>query len=112
MNSQWYTVIVRIKSIKEDVMTEILEAIMLICFGFSWPVSVYKNIKAGTAKSMSMGFILLIMTGYIAGISAKLWAHKFTYVLIVYILNFIIVSINLAVYFLNKSRDKRREGTE
>ena len=25
---------------------EILETIMLICFGLSWPINVYKNIRA------------------------------------------------------------------
>ena len=62
-------------------MAEILETIMLICFGVSWPMSVYKNIKAKTAKAMSLGFILLITMGYVAGIAAKMHAHKYNYVL-------------------------------
>ena len=53
-------------------MTNILEAFMLICFGLSWPMSLYKNIKAKTAKSMSLQFTLLIIIGYIAGITAKI----------------------------------------
>ena len=39
-------------------MTEVLESVMLICFGLSWPISVIKNIKAHTAKNMSLKFIL------------------------------------------------------
>lgn len=88
-------------------MAEILETIMLICFGFSWPMSVYKNIKAKTAKSMSLGFILMIMTGYVAGITAKLCMHRYNYVLAVYLLNLAMVSINLVVYFINKGYDKK-----
>ena len=88
-------------------MAEILETIMLICFGFSWPMSVYKNIKARTAKSMSLGFILMIMTGYIAGITAKIYMQRFNYVLIVYLINLVMVSINLVVYFINKGYDKK-----
>ncbi len=34
-------------------MSPILESIMLICFGFSWPINVIKGYKARTAKSMS-----------------------------------------------------------
>ena len=86
-------------------MAEILEATMLICFGFSWPMSVYKNIKARTAKSMSLQFILLIIIGYIAGIAAKLYTQKYNYVLVVYLINLIMVSANLAVYFINKRYD-------
>ncbi len=91
-------------------MAQILEASMLVCFGLSWPINLIKNIKAQTAKSMSLKFILLIITGYIAGIAAKFINHQITYVLIIYILNLAIVSVNLAVYFINKHKDKKAEA--
>lgn len=86
-------------------MTEIFESIMLICFGLSWPMSVVKNIRAHTARSMSLPFILLIMTGYIAGITAKICNHNYSYVLVIYIINLLFVSINLVVYFINRNYD-------
>ena len=89
-------------------MTNILEAFMLICFGLSWPMSLYKNIKAKTAKSMSLQFTLLIIIGYIAGITAKIINNSFNYVLLIYILNLIIVSANIFVYFINLNYDKRK----
>jgi len=92
-------------------MAQILESIMLICFGCSWPVSVVRNIRAGTAKSMSLGFILLIIAGYIAGIAAKVYTGNYTYVLTVYIFNLLAVSANLIVYFINRARDRRTENT-
>ena len=52
-------------------MAEALEAIMLICFGLSWPMNAYKNFKARTAAGTSWQFILLITLGYFAGIAAK-----------------------------------------
>lgn len=88
-------------------MAEILETVMLICFGVSWPISVYKNIKAKSAKAMSLGFTTMITIGYIAGISAKLYMHQYNYVLIVYVINLIMVSINLVVYFINRGYDKK-----
>ena len=91
-------------------MTEILEATMLICFGASWPISVIKNIKAKTAKSMSLQFILLIILGYVAGITAKIISGKISYVLLVYAFNLIIVSVNLVVYFINRKLDSAREA--
>jgi len=90
-------------------MASILETVMLICFGFSWPINVMKAYRAGTAKGTSLPFILLIITGYIAGIAAKLVAGKTNYVLVVYILNLVMVSLNLAVYFRNVALDKKRE---
>ena len=89
-------------------MTSILETVMLICFGLSWPVSVVKNIRAGTAKGMSLPFILLISAGYIAGIAAKFVSGNVNYVLIVYIVNLLAVSVNIPVYYRNLHRDRKR----
>ena len=88
-------------------MGEILESIMLICFGVSWPMNVCKNIKARSAKGMSLPFILMITVGYVAGISAKIINGNFGYVLVIYIINLVFVSINIAVYFINKGYDKK-----
>lgn len=89
-------------------MESIFETVMLVCFGFSWPLNVIKAYKAKTAKGTSLPFILLIITGYIAGISAKLISGQINYVLIAYILNLTIVFLNVIVYFRNVSLDKKR----
>ncbi len=90
-------------------LAPILETIMLVCFGFSWPLNLIKAYKARTAKSTSLPFILLIITGYVAGISAKLVNGNINYVLIAYILNLAIVSLNLAVYFRNLALDRKNQ---
>lgn len=89
-------------------MPEFLEAIMLICFGLSWPLNVYRNIKSHTAKGMSIPFILLIIAGYVAGITAKIICQQFTYVLAVYFINLAFVSLNLLVYFHNRKLDHQK----
>ena len=91
-------------------MAEILETTMLICFGFSWPMNVYKNYRARTAKSMSLGFILLIICGYLAGIGAKIVSGRINYVLAVYVINLIMVSANLVIYVRNRKYDKSAEA--
>ncbi len=88
-------------------MAELLESTMLICFGLSWPMNLAKNIKAKSARNMSLQFILLIIIGYIAGISAKIYNHRFNYVLVVYLLNLIVVSANVVVYFINCRYDRQ-----
>lgn len=94
-------------------MESIFETVMLVCFGFSWPLNVIKAYKAKTAKGTSLPFILLIIAGYMAGISAKLITGQINYVLIAYILNLSIVSLNVVVYFRNVSLDKKRlQGLE
>ena len=90
-------------------VANLLESGMLICFGFSWPINVVKAYKARTAKSTSLAFIFLIITGYIAGICAKMVNHQYNYVLAVYLLNLVIVFTNVIVYFRNKALDNKRE---
>lgn len=91
-------------------MAQILETIMLICFGCSWPMSAYKNAKAKSAKNMSLPFTILIMLGYVAGIAAKIISGTINYVLAVYILNLVMVSANFVIYFINRNYDKKAEA--
>ena len=98
-------------------MPEILEITMLICFGFSWPLNVIKSFKARTAKGKSLPFLLLIISGYIAGIASKFvnpafdFADKW-YVLFFYFLNLIMVSLDVVMYARNRRLDKLAEKTE
>ena len=89
-------------------MTNFLEAMMLLCFGFSWPISLVNNYRTRTARGMSLPFILLIMFGYVCGLTGKLIAHNISYVLVVYIFNLCMVSLNLVVYFRNRRLDRKR----
>lgn len=89
---------------------KILETIMLICFGISWPINLVKNIKVRSAKGMSLPFILMIIVGYIAGIGAKIVLGQINYVLIAYIINILMVSGNLVVYFINRAADNARKN--
>lgn len=96
-------------------MSELLEIIMIVSFGASWPLNVIKSYKAGTAKGKSLAFLLLILFGYIAGIASKFmnpvymaaFAEKW-YVLVFYFLNFIMVGIDTVLYFRNRRLDKQK----
>lgn len=87
-------------------IAEILEVIMVVSFGVSWPLSIIKSLKAKTAKGKSLLFMLLILFGYVAGISAKFISGNITYVVWFYILNFFIVGTDIIVYFRNRRLDK------
>ena len=70
-------------------LTEILEAAMLICFGLSWPTNALRSYHARTAAGTSWQFLALITVGYFAGIAAKFCSGTLSWVLIVYFLNLI-----------------------
>ncbi len=94
-------------------MPEILEIAMILCFGASWPFNVVKSYRARTAKGKSLLFLILIETGYVAGIAAKLanpvymasFGEKW-YVLFFYVLNFIMVGADLVLYVRNRRLDR------
>ena len=87
-------------------MAAVLEALMLVCFGLSWPINAYKGWKAGTAAGTSWQFILLITLGYLAGIAAKFVSGQINWVLAVYFLNLVFLAANWAVYFRNRGLDR------
>ena len=95
-------------------MAEILEIIMIVSFGASWPLNLMKSYKARTTKGKSLPFLLLIFFGYIAGIASKLvnetymaaFAQKW-YVIFFYVLNFIMVGADLCMYVRNYRLDKK-----
>lgn len=90
-------------------MSQILETMMIICFGLSWPISVYKSYKARTTHGKSLVFLLAIWIGYICGIGGKLLAGNINYVLIIYFFNLLVVSCDLALYCRNHALDSQRE---
>lgn len=100
-------------------MAEILEIVMIVSFGISWPMNVVKSYKARTTKGKSLAFLLLILFGYVAGIASKFVNETYMasfsskwYVLVFYILNFIMVSVDLCMYIRNYNLDKKRAEGE
>ena len=82
----------------------VFEAIMLICFGASWPVSIWRTYTVKNPVGKSIGFLLLIIIGYIAGIINKL-VGTLDWVLGLYILNLVMVSADLIlVIYYRKMR--------
>ena len=97
-------------------MSEFLEIVMILSFGASWPFNVVKSYRARTAKGKSPVFLALILIGYVAGIAAKLMSETYMaefstkwYVLIFYVLNFVMVAIDLGIYVRNRRLDRRKE---
>ena len=101
------------------IMAEILEVIMIVSFGASWPLNVIKSYKAKTVKGKSLGFLCLVFFGYIAGIISKFLNESYMvsfsskwYVLFFYFLNLIMVGADLYIYVRNYKLDKAKEQKE
>lgn len=94
-------------------MPEILEIAMLVCFGLSWPMNVVKSYRARTTKGKSLLFLCFIIVGYICGICAKLLSTSYKwYVLFFYVLNMLMVTADLALFFRNYYIEKKQNREE
>lgn len=103
-------------------VTDLLEALMILCFGLSWPISIRKSWISRTAKGKSLFFEFFIWIGYIFGIARKFmlldaanaagntldWLFYLSWAF--YFLNFIEITIDMLLYFRNVKLDKQRDA--
>ena len=95
---------------------DLLEALTILCFGLSWPISIRKSYVSRTAKGKSLFFEIFLIIGYMFGIIRKIiqlsmGSESFIFFLsfFFYVLNFVMISIDIALYFRNSRLDKQRE---
>ena len=85
------------------------EAGMIFCFGLAWPVNIIKSVRTKSAKGKSLMFLVAVWIGYVSGI-----IHKITYsrdiVMVLYIINWVLVTADIVLYFINRRRDRLRES--
>lgn len=110
-----------------NIWAEVLEILMLVCFGCSWPISVYKSIKIKTSVGKSATFNILLIVGYIGGIISKFLKMQsalsspsttalgkgiFIFALVMYFVNLAMITANLVLYYTNKHLDNLKATTE
>lgn len=86
-------------------MSQILEATMLICFGLSWPVSVYKSWTTRRTTGKSLLFLCLIDFGYVVGLVNKILYSR-NYVMVFYCINLFFVTTDIVLYFRNRKLER------
>ena len=88
-------------------LAELLEAMMIISFGISWPLSIIRSYRSRSTKGKSIFFSFFILFGYLCGISAKLIEHNHNLAFYFYILNITMVTIDICLYFRNWKLEKQ-----
>lgn len=97
-----------------ELIATICETIMVLCFGISWPFSIYKSYTSKSSKGKSPQFIIAIITGYVAIIIGKIVIQDFNGWLailkfVLYCVNLTMVSIDLGLYYRNRRLEKKAE---
>lgn len=99
-------------------VVEILEVTMYVLFGVSWPFNIAKSVKTKSTKGKSLLFLILIDLGYVASMLAKIVGSalgqfdfsKSWWVFMFVALNFIMVTTDLILYFINKKRESKQNN--
>ena len=86
----------------------IFEAIMLVCFGLSWPMAIYRTYKVKNPLGKSTWFLVLVIIGYLAGILNKVFG-KMDWVIWLYLLNTLMVATDLFLVCLYRARNRAEE---
>ncbi len=86
----------------------VYEAIMLICFGASWPFALYKTFKTKSTKGKSAKFLILVIIGYLAGVIHKI-LYSYDFVIWLYVLNMIMVSSDLVMYIIYRNLPQNKD---
>ena len=85
------------------------EALMLVCFGAAWPLSILKSWRTRTAKGKSVGFLFVILLGYVSGIIKVILSNGLRdWLLIPYMINFLMVACDTCLYFRNSKLDRNK----
>lgn len=92
--------------------TEFFEMCFLLCFAAAWPVNIYKSLKSKTAKGKSVSFEYIVVLGYLFGIAAKLVDDHLSYVIIFYVVNALMVSFDIVLFYRNMRLDRIRDARD
>ena len=76
----------------------LFEALMLICFGLSWPVSIFKSLRTKVVAGKSPLFMAIVFLGYASGTAHK-WLYSYDWIIALYILNAVLVAVDLFLYY-------------
>lgn len=89
-------------------MYEIFEVGMLLCFAFSWPFNIIKSYRSRTAAGKSIMFEAVVLMGYFLGMTGKILSGNINYVLSFYLIDVLLVAVDMALYFRNRRLDEQR----
>ena len=87
----------------------VFEAIMIFCWGISWPSAVVKTYRSKTVAGISILFLWFVFAGYVAGVcfkAAQYMVEGFVNpVLGLYLFNLVFVGTEIILYYryINKT---------
>lgn len=92
-----------------EMLASVLETLMIVSFGISWPINLAKAYRSRSTKGKSIMFDYFILFGYICGIASKIITHTFNLAFYFYFPNLIMVTADIILYYINRKHEKEAE---
>jgi len=89
----------------------IFEAGMLICFGASWPFSLYKTFKTKSVQGKSKVFSSLVILGYLCGMMHKI-LYRMDIVFWLYVICMLMVTADFIMIVMYRKPVNKNEITD
>jgi len=90
---------------------KVFEAVMMVCFGISWPLSIWKTFKVKNPTGKSVAFLWMIIIGYVAGMVSKVVSGDISWVIGLYALNAAMVATDLFLVYFYRARNAAARGS-
>lgn len=90
-------------------LASLLETIMILSFGVSWPLSIVKSYRSRSTQGKSLFFMCFIVFGYLCGVASKCMTGTYNLAFWFYFPNIIMVSTDICLYFRNKKIEAEEE---
>ncbi len=82
-------------------LASLLETVMILCFGISWPLSIRRMWVSKSTGGKSILFSCFILIGYFCGIAAKILLKNYNLAFIFYIINAVMVTVDILLWIRN-----------
>ncbi len=86
-----------------ELYASVFEGIMILCFGVSWPVAVWKTLRTKNVSGISIFFLWFVFIGYVSGVMFKLTEAMgngyVNPVIILYLFNLVLVGTEVMLFY-------------
>lgn len=93
-----------------ELFASILETIMIVSFGVSWPMNLLRSYRSRSTKGKSILFNYFILFGYICGVISKAITQTYNLAFFFYFPNIIMVTCDILLYYRNRKLEKLGAG--
>ena len=91
-------------------LPNVLETMMIVSFGISWPINLAKAFRSRSTGGKSILFDYLILFGYLCGVASKILSHTFNLAFYFYFPTILMVTCDIILFYRNRKLEREKAG--